>query len=184
MSTWIEHVARWRDCTACPLHTQRSNIVLARGTVPCDVLFIGEAPGASEDALGLPFKGPAGGVLDQIIERALPPAVTYAMTNLVACYPRDAKMRGDNEPEHVEILACRPRLEEFIALASPRLIVCVGSLSTGYVREDGETPIVSIIHPAATFPPRMARAQAGEALRRATVVLRNAVEDMLQSRVQ
>src|SRR3954471_2435855 len=99
MTTWLEHVARWRDCTRCPLSQQRSNIVLARGQVPCDVLFVGEAPGASEDALAQPFCGPAGHLLDQIVERALPPIVSYAMTNLVCCFPREAKAQGDNEPE-------------------------------------------------------------------------------------
>ncbi len=67
MSAWTDHVERWKDCTKCPLHTQRSNIVIARGQLPADVVFIGEAPGAIEDGTGLPFKDPAGALLDQII---------------------------------------------------------------------------------------------------------------------
>lgn len=180
--TWLDHVAKWKDCTACPLCRQRDNIVLARGQVPCDVLFVGEAPGASEDALGRPFVGPAGHLLDQIIERALPPGTRYALTNLVACFPRDAKAEGINEPEVSEIKACRPRLEEFIELCSPRLVVCVGSLASDWLQHDAYGKVcgataVDIVHPAAIL--RMPLAQKQMAVQRAIVVLRNAVEDMI-----
>jgi DNA polymerase len=179
----LEHVARWRDCTACPLSQQRSNIVLARGQVPCEVLFIGEAPGASEDALGLPFVGPAGHLLDQIVDRALLQGTRYALTNLVCCFPRDAKAEGYNEPEHSEILACRPRLVEFIRLAKPKLVVCVGSLAWQYVEHDAYgmvlgAHVIQIVHPAAIL--RMPLAQKQMAVQKAVVVLRNAVEDVLQ----
>lgn len=173
--TWTEHVTQWKDCQLCPLAAQRGRICLARGAVPCDVLFVGEAPGASEDALGQPFRGPAGEVLDQIVERAVPTDVPVAFTNLVCCFPREAKERGDNEPEDAEILACRPRLTEFVNLSQPRLIVCVGSLATQYVDHGDTVPCVDIIHPAATFPPRMPQAQAQMARQRAVTVLRDAV---------
>ena len=179
MSAWTDHVVRWKDCTACPLSQQRTNIVLARGQVPCTVCFIGEAPGASEDALGQPFVGPAGHLMDQIIERALPPTVTYALTNLVCCYPAEAKARGDNEPEHDEILACRPRLEEFISISKPRLIVRVGSLATEYVANiNREARVVNVVHPAAIL--RMPLVQKQMAVQRAVIILRNVVADMLQ----
>ncbi len=187
MSTWLEHVEKWKDCTLCPLCEQRDRICLARGAVPCDVLFIGEAPGASEDARGIPFDGPAGKRLDWIIERALEQwtapgpdhyDIVCAWTNLVACFPAEAKARGDNEPEQGEILACRSRLDEFINVAQPRLIVCVGLLAAGYVSHTDVVPCVDIIHPAATF--KMKAVQAQQALQHATIKLRNAVEDMLQ----
>lgn len=193
MSAWTDHVERWRGCQACPLGRQRGEICLARGEVPCDILLIGEAPGSSEDALGQPFVGPAGERLDAVAATALAEwqvpgtagpgynSVVLAYTNLVACFPRDAKAAGTNEPERGEILACRPRLDEFIRLARPRLIVCVGTLAEQYVDHAGGVPCCDIIHPAATFPPRMTRAQAEGALRRATVVLRSAWEDVLQS---
>lgn len=180
MSAWTDHVARWKDCTACPLCRQRDRICLARGVVPADVLFIGEAPGASEDALGQPFVGPAGRLLDRIIERALPPTVRYVLTNLVACFPREAKDCGENEPERGEVLACRSRLVEFVNIVQPRLIVCVGSLAAQYVDHGDTVPCVDIIHPAATLGPRMPLAQKQMAIQRAVVILRNAVEDMLQ----
>ena len=65
------HCGRWaggcgtRHCAAA------QHRVLYRGKVPCHVLFVGEAPGQSEDSVGRPFEGPAGGKLDQIVERAL-----------------------------------------------------------------------------------------------------------------
>src|SRR5678815_494689 len=117
LPTWEDHVTKWRDCNECPLCEQRDNIVLARGTLPCDVLLVGEAPGDSENFLGQPFVGPAGCKLDYVIEAAWAKAgsrLTYALTNLVACFPRLAKEAGDNEPTKSEIDACRPRLEEFM----------------------------------------------------------------------
>lgn len=183
MAPWPRFVERWKDCQLCPLGEQRDRIVLARGSLPCDVLFIGEAPGDSENALGQPFKGPAGKKLDKIIERSVPPEVTYALTNLVCCYPRDAKMSdSDNhQPSPDEIRACRPRLYEFINIAQPRLIVCVGALATAWVPHDNGVPCVDIIHPASTFPPRMPLAQANMALDNCAVIVRRAVSDMLES---
>ncbi len=114
----------------------------------------------------------------------MPAGTTYGLCNLVACYPRDATLRGDNEPERGEILACRPRLIEFVGVAKPKLIVLVGVLAAEYGQgpKDGGIPRCEIIHPAATFPPRMARVQAANAIQHAVVVLRSAAADVLQSR--
>lgn len=178
MTTWLEHVARWKDCTRCPLAQQRSNIVIARGQVPCDVLFVGEAPGSSEDALGLPFVGPAGKLLDQIIAQSVPADVPYVLTNLVCCFPAEAKARGDNEPEVSEIEACRPRLVEFIELARPKLVVRVGRLAQDFCEHDSYGKILGaevcdIDHPAYIL--RMPLVQRGYAVMRAGINLRNAV---------
>lgn len=183
MTPWIQHVRKWKDCTNCPLCQQRDRICLARGTIPCDVLFIGEAPGASENAIGQPFKGPAGQLLDAIIASSLlgPEMQTtrIAMTNLVACFPAEAKGAGSNEPEHEEIMACAGRLAEFVNVAQPRLIVCVGSLSTQYVNHTDTVKCLDIVHPAAIL--RMPLAQKQMAVQRTTVVLKNAIERMLQT---
>lgn len=217
--TWQDHVAKWRDCSRCPLSQQRGRICLARGTVPCDVLFIGEAPGASEDALGQPFKGPAGLLLDcrdedrpGIVQRALPSHLEWseetqanvwkvdvpcAFTNLVACFPRWAKSRGDNEPEVSEIKACTPRLVEFVRLCRPRLIVLVGTIARRHVygsaqfRLDGEAAqpewileghqlhFLDIVHPAHILA-HMPAVQKTQAVNKCVVQIKNAWEDMLE----
>ncbi len=181
--TWLDHVSKWKDCQLCPLSKQRSNIVLARGTVPCDVLFIGEAPGQVEDALGRPFVGPAGRLLDQIIERSVPP-LTYALTNLVCCFPAEAKARGDNEPELAEIKACRPRLHEFIDLCKPKLVVRVGTLAADNVQHDSYGLVrgakcIDIVHPAFILA-RLPQAQKHMAVQRCIVQIRNAVQSMME----
>jgi len=180
LTAWQLFVNKWKDCTDCPLCEERDRIVLARGHVPADVVFIGEAPGASENAIGFPFVGPAGHLLDQIIERALPPTVKYALTNLVACYPAEAKSRGDNEPEHNDITACRPRLVEFVNIAQPKLIVCVGALATQYVDHLDTVKCCDIVHPAHIL--RMPLAQKQMAVQKTIVQLRCAVDTMVQSK--
>lgn len=179
MSAWTDHVAKWKDCELCPLWRQRNRICIARGTVPCDVLFIGEAPGASEDAIGKPFIGPAGRLLDQIIERALPAYMKYAFTNLVCCFPAEAKAEGINEPHGSEIKACRPRLYEFINIAQPQLIVCVGALAADHIDHRAGIQCVDVIHPAAIL--RMPLAQKQMAAQRVIVQLRNAAESITES---
>lgn len=182
MSAWTDHVARWSNCTDCPLCEQRDRIVLARGAVPCDVVFVGEAPGLSEDTVGQPFVGPAGKLLDQVIDRALPADMKFALTNLVACFPAIAKGAGTNEPDYSEVEACRGRLVEFIHLARPRLVVCVGNLASDNiptVDEVGfEVRYADITHPAAIL--RMPLAQKQMAVQKCVVILRNAVQDMLE----
>ncbi len=186
MSLWLDHVERWQHCTECPLCEQRDKIVLARGVLPADVCFVGEAPGDSEDTLGLPFVGPAGHLMDQIIERSVPKDIRYCLTNLVACYPRNAKMAGTNEPEYDEIEACRERLVEFIHIAQPKLLICVGRLASDHIppeRELWEGLIYKdVVHPAAIL--RMPAAQKTMATQKCIVIIRNAIEDMLQSKLR
>lgn len=142
----------------------------------------------NEDAHGLPFYGPAGDKLEEIIKRAFEPYVhaqgdvSFAYTNLVACFPREAKARGDNEPERGEVLECRPRLVEFVNIAQPRLIVRVGKMVEQYLNFDLSVPMVDITHPAHIL--RMPAAQKGMATNRQAVKLRCAWEDVLQLPVQ
>lgn len=132
--------------------------MLGRGSLPCAVLFVGEAPGISEDSLGQPFKGPAGKVLDSIIAQALPTGTRYALTNLVGCIPIGDEGIKSGEPEDESIKACAPRLVEFAAMADPKLVVCVGKLATLWlntpyfrhaIKFEKEVRKVDIYHPAA-----------------------------------
>ncbi len=177
MTPYQKHKKRWVNCKKCDLHKRRKRVVLARGKIPADILFIGEAPGASEDVLGKPFVGPAGKLLDQIIERSLDGHWDYALTNLVACIPLDENGRKMGEPSEEYIEACRPRLDEFVALCKPKAIIRVGKLA------DKWTPIVSgcheasILHPAAIL--RMDLSQRGLAVRRCIVTISDAVDNLV-----
>ena len=92
---FLDHYNRWKDCTQCDLCEGRRNVVLARGKIPCHVLFLGEGPGLSEDVAGKPFCGPAGKLLDEQINYALDTedwiSLDYpriAISNVIACIPR------------------------------------------------------------------------------------------------
>jgi uracil-DNA glycosylase family 4 len=153
------------DCQKCQLHELRRKVVLGRGTIPCEVLFVGEAPGESEDVLGKPFIGQAGKALDDTITKAVEDAgyrPTMAFTNLIGCIPRDTETRkkvNDPAPECIE--ACQMRLQSFTKLCKPQAIVMVGSLSQKWSPKmiDWDFQFsIDIIHPAAIL--RMAYMQA------------------------
>jgi len=148
----------WNKCTRCPLHESRRRVVHARGTLPCTVLFIGEAPGESEDSLGKPFIGPAGKLFDEIIAEVvtnLGKPFTYALVNLVGCWPKvevELSSGETRQPTKDEIQKCQPHLIELIRLARPKLIVTLGDLArrnlprnTGINNKIREA---SLIHPA------------------------------------
>lgn len=160
LSPWEAHVRTWGGCRACKLSACRTEIVLARGDLPCDVLFVGEAPGKTEDALGEPFVGPAGQLLDRILGRALdgfPRAVRVAYSNLIACIPLDDEGEGKTEePPPESVAACAPRLADLVRIARPRLVVRVGRhaqhhLTRGYkesVKVGFDGPWCDVAHPA------------------------------------
>ena len=124
-------VEKWSGCKRCPLHTERTSTVLGKGSVPCDVLFVGKGPGLSEDDAGLPFHGPDGKLLELIVTDALPEGVTRGYTNLVCCLPRYEGVIGDPSDEHIR--ACEVRLTEFVKLCDPRLVVMVGKVAAKYL---------------------------------------------------
>lgn len=194
MTGWQAHVAKWKDCTRCPLSTGRSKVVLARGKIPCDILFIGEAPGESEDVIGSPFVGPAGKLLDNIIEESIymhAPSWRLGFTNLVACIPRGEDGTGKaEEPDAKCIKACSGRLAEFVNLAQPQLVVLVGSLARKHIpgqstfgsnltwlRNGQYLKFCEISHPA--FILRANVAQQGLLIQRCQVALTNAVEELI-----
>lgn len=181
-SPWQQFKARWNNCTLCSLCEGRTNVVLAKGSIPCDVLFIGEAPGPSEDVLRKPFVGPAGKLLDRMIEDALAnvPGVDLRMafTNLVCCIPRESlNTKKFKEPPQEAIRACSERLDEFVHLCCPRLIVLVGDLaeksfSSRYVPES----ITKITHPAAIMRAEIVRQEL--MFQKQVVMLENAFGEM------
>lgn len=163
----------------------RERVVFPRGSVPADVVFVGEAPGESENILGQPFVGPAGQLLDGIAEEALGGLVRVAFTNLVLCIPYSPDGVGKiDEPEPDHVTACKGRLEEFLRIAKPRLVVAVGAcakkwLAPGYkhsVKIPNGAKLIDIVHPA--FILRMNVAQRGLARQRCVVQVRQAVEEL------
>lgn len=189
MTRYELHVSNWKYCTLCELAERRNRIVLFKGSIPADVLFIGEAPGESENVLGRPFAGPAGKLLDKIVDDALGGReVRIGYTNLVACIPYDEDGIKTAEPKKECIKSCFPRLLELVGIVRPRLIVNVGALSKKYVYgqsmfdpvdwipEDEFIRFLDIIHPAAIL--RANVANQGLQIQRATVQLSNAFDDL------
>lgn len=162
------HVEKWAEGCGAEICSRASRRCFARGSLPCDVLFIGEAPGASENVAGRPFVGPAGKLLDHVIERSLgdfnqhlaaddKPGLRWAFTNVVACIPREKGGAKADEPDQESIEACSERLNEFLDIASPRLVVLVGRVSRDLIRKGYKSCVrlprsvrdtVSIDHPA------------------------------------
>ena len=180
---YADHKKKWSDCKDCELCKTRNKVVLARGKIPCDVLFIGEAPGASEDVIGRPFVGPAGHLLDRIVSQAVGESVSCLFTNLVACIPKGEDGNKLTEPEQKHIEACHGRLAEIVKLANPIVTVIVGKLAGKWVpkhfgRDDlGE--VVEIVHPAAIL--RADVTQQGLLFQRAVVCVRDAVLEAVEN---
>jgi DNA polymerase len=110
-------------CRRCGLAEGRQQVVVARGNPEARLMVIGEAPGAQEDAEGLPFVGRSGRLLDQLLAAAgLDPAADVYICNGVKCRPPN-----NRKPTAVEMAACHPWLEQQIAAVDPPLIVLLGA---------------------------------------------------------
>lgn len=152
-----KHLSEWSACAKCSLANLRTQVVQPRGVLPCDFLFVGEAPGQFEDIVGRPFVGPAGQLLDTIIKSAIQlckwedeQIPTYAFDNVVACVPNQPQIDrgGVRPPTSSECETCRPRLLELIRLSSPEGIIAVGDTAATHLKDLG-LPLVEILHPAA-----------------------------------
>ena len=111
-----------RSCTKCGLSRHRKQTVFARGTGSSGVCFVGEGPGADEDAQGLPFVGKAGQLLDRMIEAMGLGRDEVYVCNIVKCRPPD-----NRKPEPDEMAACMPYLDEQLDEVRPRVIVAMGA---------------------------------------------------------
>lgn len=113
------------SCTKCGLAATRTNTVFSRGNPEAKLCFVGEAPGADEDAQGIPFVGRAGQLLDKMIQAmGLDPAKDVYVCNIIKCRPP-----GNRRPEPDEVTACIPYLHEQIAHVDPKVIVALGNTS-------------------------------------------------------
>jgi uracil-DNA glycosylase family 4 len=110
------------ECVRCKLHEHRNNIVFGEGNPQAKIVFIGEGPGADEDATGRPFVGRAGQLLDKIIQAIGLKREDVYITNVVKCRPP-----GNRTPERDEVATCEQFLFRQLALIRPHVIVALGS---------------------------------------------------------
>ncbi len=112
-----------RGCTKCVLSETRTHTVFSRGNPKARLCFIGEAPGADEDAEGIPFVGRAGQLLDKMIgAMGLDPEKDVYVCNIIKCRPPE-----NRKPTPEETATCFPFLHEQLAVVEPRVIVALGN---------------------------------------------------------
>ncbi|NPA27625.1 MAG: uracil-DNA glycosylase [Epsilonproteobacteria bacterium] len=127
------------NCHLCDLSKSRKRVVFGEGNIKSNLMFVGEAPGASEDEIGRPFVGRAGQLLTKMIENVLNiPRSSVYITNVVKCRPPN-----NRTPTKEEALSCKPYLLKEIEIVKPKLIVALGSTAYYYLTGD-KTPISQV----------------------------------------
>ena len=112
------------DCTRCRLHKGRTNLVFGVGNVNADLMFVGEGPGADEDAQGEPFVGRAGQLLNNMISAMGIKRQDVYIANVVKCRPPQ-----NRTPEKDECDTCSPFLMRQIDIIQPKVIVALGAVA-------------------------------------------------------
>ncbi len=151
-------------CLKCPLSETRNRVVFGAGNADADLMFVGEAPGAEEDKLGLPFVGRAGQLLNTMLGEIGMSREDVFIANTLKCRPP-----SNRDPQPIELETCRPYLEEQVRLIQPQVICTLGNFSTklltgnptGITRVHGtpqthelggrEVEILPVFHPAAAL---------------------------------
>ena len=128
-----------RDCKRCPLHQTRTQVVFGNGNADAELAFVGEAPGANEDRMGLPFVGAAGKLLDQLLGEIGMTREDVFVMNVLKCRPPD-----NRDPHPNEIEACSEYLHRQIELIEPTVICTLGNFATKLLRAD--TTGISRLH--------------------------------------
>lgn len=158
MGEWEALRERCLNCRACALCETRTHVVFGVGDPQAEVLFIGEAPGEREDALGEPFVGKAGQLLDDMLAMIGLDRSRIYITNSIKCRPPH-----NRDPLNTEKDACAPFLQRQLALMQPKIIVCLGRISAmemikpdfkitqehGQFFEKNGVLMTAIYHPAA-----------------------------------
>ena len=162
MPDLAEIEAACKDCTQCSLSATRTQVVFGRGDPDADLVFVGEAPGADEDAQGFPFVGRSGKLLDRLVleEIGLERDEFYVM-NTLQCRPP-----GNRDPLPGELTACRGWFDSKLAALKPKVIVTLGNFAAkalletthGITKLRGQTypwrdgiVLVPTFHPAAVL---------------------------------
>lgn len=156
--------ADWKDCNDCGLGTKAHSHVFFRGECPCEVLFIGEAPGKDEDLQGVPFIGRAGDTFNALLDEAKKElyasatmkvdnpfyGFSYGVTNILVCRPVGSDGK-DRTPRKDEAKSCSPRLSDTIKACNPKLIILLGRSAENYYKMvEGvvSSSVVHLEHPA------------------------------------
>lgn len=126
--TWDELYAFVNNCTRCGLCRTRSLPVMGRGSLEAKLMFVAEAPGGREDQEGLPFVGPAGRMLDELLSESGLKRTEIYMTNIIKCHPP-----GNREPKESEKEACISYLKYEMLLIRPKIIVCLGRVAASRI---------------------------------------------------
>lgn len=113
------------ECTRCPLHLKRTNLVFGEGDPKAVLMFVGEGPGQDEDRTGRPFVGRSGQLLTKIIEAMQLKREQVYIANVVKCRPP-----GNRTPLPEEIETCRPFLERQIQVIQPTFLCTLGAVAT------------------------------------------------------
>ena len=147
------------QCTNCPLHETRTNVVFGVGNPDAKILFVGEAPGENEDLQGEPFVGRGGQLLDLYMNGiGLDRKSNIYITNILRCRPPH-----NRDPKPEEQQACLPFLRQMVKQMQPKIIVCVGRIAAqviiskdfkvskehGVFYERGGMLLMGTFHPAA-----------------------------------
>lgn len=129
---WDELYEKCSVCQGCELYKTRTNLVFGDGNRQAQIMFIGEAPGESEDLQGLPFVGASGQLLDRYFDAVGMPRSSVYIANILKCRPPKNR---DPYPEEED--ACINNLRAQLALIKPKIIVCLGRVAAKkLIKED------------------------------------------------
>jgi uracil-DNA glycosylase len=128
-----------QGCVRCPLHQTRTTVVFGSGNADADLMFIGEAPGANEDRIGLPFVGQAGKLLDKLLGEIGMERKDVFIANTLKCRPPQ-----NRDPHPNEIECCQDYLLRQVELIEPIVICTLGNFATKLLR--GDSTGISRLH--------------------------------------
>ena len=122
---WKELKQECAQCRRCGLGETRHHLVFGDGAEDARIMLIGEGPGEQEDLQGLPFVGPAGKLLDDMLEMIYLDRTKVYIANIVKCRPPQ-----NRDPLPTESEACMPWLREQFKLLQPKIVVCLGRIAS------------------------------------------------------
>ena len=155
---WKELKQACAQCHRCGLGETRHSLVFGDGAESARIMLIGEGPGEQEDRQGVPFVGPAGKLLDDMLEMIYLDRTKVYIANIVKCRPPH-----NRDPQFAEQKCCSEWLQRQIALVDPAIIVCLGRIAAmrlirpdfkisrehGQFTEKGGILFTALYHPSA-----------------------------------